>query len=228
MRGTSARGKVGMEQRVYMAARRVWATALMAIGLLLAGCEQQARPEATTEPPIPPVVPTVIGDRGALPPACQPEEVARLVMRFFDAVNRGDLAQIDQIFAISAGPDGRKPQGWYSVDYSPPGQVPRQFAAFTQSDLLAYFRERHAQRERLRLVGLQVRGPTWHGGVDITYTLARSADDLTGKERPYGGKGAINCSRQQLFVWSMTDIDQPPLPGAIGAADGIRSPNIQR
>lgn len=200
-----------MKQRVHTADGRVWITALMVIGMLLGGCERQTRTEATPAPMVPPVIPTVIGDRDTLPPTCQPEEVARLVMRFFDAVNRGDLAQIDQFFAITAGPEGHKPQGWYSVDYSPPGQLPHQFAAFTQSDLLTYFRERRAQHERLRLVGLQVRSPTWHGGVDITYTLVRSADDLTGKERPYGGKGAINCSRQQIFVWSMTDVDQPPV-----------------
>ncbi len=209
-----------MEKRARTAARRIWATILVSVGLLLTGCERQVRLEMTPGPAASSVVPTVIGDRDALPPACQPEEVARLVLHFFDAVNRGDQAQIDQSFAITAGPEGRKPQGWYSVDYSPPGQVPRQFAAFTQSDLLAYFRERHAQRERLRLVGLQVRGPTWHGGVDITYTLGRRADDLVGEERPYGGKGAINCARQQIFVWSMTDVDQPPLPGATSAAGG--------
>jgi hypothetical protein len=155
----------------------------------------------------------VIGDPGTLPPGCQPEEVMRLVMRFFDAVNRGDLAQIDRLFAIGAGPAGRKPQGWYSVDYSPPGQATRQFAAFTQSELLAYFRERHEQHEQLRLVSLQVRSPTWHGGVDVTYLLGRHADDIIGEERSYGGKGAINCARQQIFVWSMTDVDQPSLSG---------------
>ena len=213
-----------MGQQARMAVRRIWAIILLSVGLLLMGRERQAWQGVTPESAASPIVPTVIGERDALPPDCQPEAVARLVMRFFDAVNRGDQAQIDQTFAIAAGPEGHKPQGWYSVDYSPPGQVPRQFAAFAQDDLLAYFRERHAQREHLRLVGLQVRGPTWHGGVDITYTLGRRADDFIGEERPYGSKGAINCARQQIFVWSMTDVDQLPLPGATSAAGGTSGP----
>lgn len=204
--------------------------ALAVIGLILAACDRQPWPDGAVGPssiardgavvtPAPSTVatrasllpgdvlasPAVIGDAAALPPSCQPDQVAHLVMRFFDAVNRGDQEQIDQVFAIAAGPAAQTPQGWYSVSESPLGQDDRQFVAYTQGDLLAYFQGRHRQRERLRLVRLQVQGPMRDEYANINYNLRRSADDLGPGEHAYGGKGAINCARQQLFVWSMSD-----------------------
>lgn len=209
---------VGEDRRRATAVGRIGRIAFVAAGLFLMACEPQK--QAGT-PPISggvAVTPTVIGERAALPSGCQPDEVVRLVTRFFDAVNRGDQTQIGQVYAITADPAGLSPQGWYSVDWSPTGQEPRHFTAYTQDDLFSYFRERYTQHERLRLLSLQVRAPTWHGGADITYFLSRSADDLADGERPYGGKGAINCARQQLFVWSMTDTAQPPLSAVTGPA----------
>ncbi len=234
--GRGRRLMVGAERRRGPMVSRTGRLTLVAVGLLLAACVPSARSGGTSGPPgsarigatantglptasaqltpeieVAAIAPVVIGDWTALPPGCQPDEVARLVARFFAAVNSGNGAQIGQVYAIAAGPAGSRPQGWYSVSWSPAGQEPRQFAGYTQDDLLTYFQARHVQHEGLRLVSLHVRAPTWHGGVDVTYTLGRSAHDLGG-ERAYGGKGAINCARQQIFVWSMTDVDQPPLP----------------
>ncbi len=170
----------------------------------------RAAPPSTQPPPAGSAdAPRVTGDAATLPPGCQPEQVAGLVTGFFDAVNRGDQEAIARIFSPEAGPAGVSPQGWYSVTDHPPGEGRRHFVAYSQGRLLAYFQERHGRHERLRLLRLQVSGGSWHGGADVVYTLRRGADDLGDEERTFEGKGAINCARRQVFVWSMGDADDP-------------------
>jgi len=123
--------------------------------------------------------------------------VARLLERFVDAFNRGDLAALARLFpAERAAQTGEITDfQWFSV--TGPGD---HFLARDREALLAYSAERHARREVLWLLRLEV-ATSWHGGVDIIFDLVRRADDFP--ERVVGGKGAIDCARQQIFVWSL-------------------------
>src|ERR1700724_4038324 len=108
---------------------------------------------------------SITGDP-VLPSGCNsPQDTAVLISNFLDAFNRGDSHQLGRFFGSDLM--------WYSVT-EPQGN----FVAYNQGDLLKYFEGRHAQHERLVLVSIDVRGPGWHGGVDIVYTINRQADDL--------------------------------------------------
>jgi len=78
------------------------------------------------------------------------------VGRFIDAFNRGDLSQLDQLFAHLG--DGFN---WYSTDA--PGERFNAEAS-NRDNLMAYFAARHLQHEHLVLNSL-----------DITYTDGRAA-----------------------------------------------------
>lgn len=172
----------------------------------------------------PPVKVVVTRDNQMLPAGCSPEQVAHLIINFFDTVNEGNVDHIPQFFLLPDHQSAASPQAWYSVsEHSVDGQA-RGFAAYTQSDLRTYFVQRHQQQERLQLLMVDIGGPSWHGGVDIAYVVSRAAKDLPpaldGSERLSSGKGAINCQQQKIFVWSMgmsepdevvrLDCPQPP------------------
>lgn len=142
-----------------------------------------------------------------LPSGCKRREVEDLIAGFFRAVNHGETERISDFFSIAAGPEGMSPRGWYSLTEGDPKAGGRHFAAYTDRDLRTYFERRSRQHERLRLLTVNISAPTWYGGVDITYVVSRLADDLErspeGSERQARGKGAINCERGRIFVWSM-------------------------
>jgi hypothetical protein len=133
---------------------------------------------------------TVTGDP-ELPAGCNsPHDTAMLVSNFLDAFNRGDNRHLGRFF----GPDFM----WYSIT-----KPERNFVAYSTGELLKYFEARHTQHERLQLASIDVRGPGWHGGVDLVYTLTRQADDLGSQRQALRGKGAVNCKDRSIFVWSM-------------------------
>ncbi len=133
---------------------------------------------------------TVTGDP-KLPAGCNsPQETAVLIAKFLDAFNRGDKRELGRSFGADLM--------WYSVT-----EPKTNFVGYSQGDLLRYFEGRHAHHERLQLVSIDVRGPSWHGGVDIVYTLTRKADDLGLQGQSLSGKGAVNCKDRTIFVWSM-------------------------
>ncbi len=146
----------------------------------------------------------VTRDNHALPPGCNPREVARLIVRFFDVLNHGDQERLAN-FIFGSGPAGVSPSQWYSASEGVESQGGRHFVAYNLRDFLSYAVERHQQHERLRLIEVDVAGPSWHGGVDIAYVLTRQADDLLSGpgEHMAHGKGAVNCKEQKIFVWSM-------------------------
>jgi hypothetical protein len=113
-----------------------------------------------------------------------------LIADFLSAFNRGDKPQLGRFFGSDLM--------WYSVT-----EPERNFVASSQGDLLSYFEARHSHHERLQLVSIDVRGPSWHGGVDLVYTLTRQADDLGPRGQFLLGKGAVNCRDRTIFVWSM-------------------------
>ena len=153
---------------------------------------------------------------GPLPVGCAPNEVADLVVRFLDAVSRGDLAGIAAYFPEEPGPGAAADPGfqWYSVT-----DASAHFVAYDPADLPAHFA---AQHERFRLVEIEV-ASGWHGGVDVAFDLVREAEDFPRRE--VGGKGAIACERQEIIVWSLGDAevfvdDEPPAGGARRATAG--------
>jgi hypothetical protein len=124
---------------------------------------------------------------------CTTTDVRQVVDRFIDAVNRGDLAQLDQLVSDQLF-------SWYSTDA--PGQ---RFNAEAEdrSTLMAYFAARHQQHEHLALDSLDVTFTNDRAG-GFTFTLTRSADDGLPSSR-YGGKGEVQCAIKpiSLSVWSM-------------------------
>jgi hypothetical protein len=136
-------------------------------------------------------------------PACQPREVAQLLVRFFDAFNENDQVQLARMFGPQAHRDLGSPGfRWYSVTEGDPSQGGRHFVAFHSNDALAYFDERHQQSERLDLHALDL-APTG----DIGFVATRQANDLPpgpdGGEWPLIGKGRIDCAAKTIDVWSM-------------------------
>lgn len=156
-------------------------------------------------------------------PGCDVAGVARTVTAFIAAFNAGDQVRLADFFAPlgSDGADGARDQGnpdqfqWYSVTEgleritgTPPPPW-RHFVARNRTAALAYFAERHAQGERLELLmlGVYLGVETTPTVVNISYVLRRDATDLPpvlgGPNRLATGKGAINCRRGQITVWSM-------------------------
>ena len=107
-----------------------------------------------------------------------------------DAFNRGNSGQLGRVFGSDLM--------WYSVT-----EPDRNVVAYGRGDLLKYFEGRHMHHERLQLASIEVRGPSWHGGVDLVYTVTRQADDLGPQGQFLHGKGAVNCRDRTIFVWSM-------------------------
>lgn len=172
-----------------------------------------ARPEPRADPHV-----VVTSREDSLPEGCRPRQVALLVSDFFEAFNRGDSERLSSLFFVSEGPSptdfsdsGAYPWSWFSVSrVGKGGRILGGFTTYDQGDLLRYFERRHGRGERLRLLKVGLTGPGLLGeedNVGIIYVLTREADDLPpGLGGPDGvafGKGAVNCSRRQIFVWSM-------------------------
>ena len=136
-------------------------------------------------------------DAGSLPAGCAPRQVAALVGSFLARVIRGDARGAVRIMDPLAGPANQRPRGWYSVT-----EDERHFVAYGRAPLVRYFARRHRHGEHMRLLRLSVvSGGKHRAGVE--YRIRRSADDLTPRP-PAIGKAAIDCRRQRIFVWSMS------------------------
>ena len=126
---------------------------------------------------------------------CSAGEVRALVLSFVRAFNSGDLRRLDAIFRPAYF-------RWYSS--GPPG-VRLRAEAYRRATLLAYFAERHAQRDRLRLLDLDFNG-NGGGHAHFGLRLRRSADDHR-HATPFTvvGKGAVACTTRPrpIAVWSL-------------------------
>jgi hypothetical protein len=168
----------------------------------------------------------------SLPSGCTPREAAELIVRFTDAVNRGDAKALDRIFAIADQP-GRpiEPAGlqfrWYSVTEGRMGETAwRHRAIYDRADLFEYFRERHRQHELLELVAVDVGLDSVSGGGGVAYTIRREADDLPSWLGRFArGKGGIDCASQRIYLWSMGQSDDDSVrtgcPVPTGWAPGV-------
>lgn len=152
----------------------------------------------------------VTRDNGDLPPDCGPRAVAGLLLRFVDTWNHGDQAQLAQFIASRSGIPLEGFQ-WFSVTEGDPNTDGRNFVTYQPEGVLEYAAERHAQREWLRLLAVDV-----GAGGNIGFSLTRQADDLQPEQESFmRGKGAIDCDAGRVRVWSMgTDShgDPPVLP----------------
>lgn len=146
------------------------------------------------------------------PPACSQSAVRDAVLRFFDAQNRGDEAQL----AAFLGPGFM----WYSILETRSifdERAFRHFTAYSKNDALSLFRQRHQHGERLTLRSLDV--SYYEAGRDLVhvgFTLTREADDLApglgGGDNRASGKGALQCRDLTLVTWSSVMSIEPPPP----------------
>ena len=132
------------------------------------------------------------GGSPAVERECTASETRQLVRTSVSAFNRGDSAQLNRLFA----PASRFK--WYST--GGPGRRLGS-AAHKRGTLIHYFAARHAERERLTLIGWRGGGNA-NGYFHFQFLLIREARDL--RPMPYQGKGAAICSSANtIAVWSM-------------------------
>jgi len=165
---------------------------------------------ATPPSPSPPVGAATRGT-AAYPVGCTPAEVEAFLARFLDAFNRGDSAALHAFFpAAAAGQAGGDYSGekfvWYSMTDEHPDFSKRHFVTFDLPTLWAYFAERHAHQERLRLARVQVsRQDATVANLEVDFY--RTADDVPPDAgRPPGqatGKAVINCRDRTILVMSL-------------------------
>jgi hypothetical protein len=121
-----------------------------------------------------------------------------VVEEFMSALNRGDLARLDELFA-------RDGEGWnwyYVGDRAGQRLTP---ASHLRDSLIAYFASRIAQREHLSLISIDENG-NGHFGLLLT----RRADDLRdGEAVQRAGKGWVSCSTGKIGVWSLGGAPPP-------------------
>jgi hypothetical protein len=122
-----------------------------------------------------------------------------VVDAFVGALNRGDLAAVDDLFA-------REGEGW--VWYFANDRAGRRLgtAAARRDTLRGYFAGRIRRHETFRLLGFEEGGDG-----NFTFLLRRRADDLRAVERV--GKGWVSCSTGKLGVWGIGGAPAPPTFG---------------
>lgn len=173
---------------------RVLLAASMA-ALLLAGCETApAQSPARDTAPVQSQRVEVTRDEGGAPEKCSPQSVGDLVVRFFDAVNREDVAAISGFFTEDFE--------WFSITEGNPRNGGRHFAGYDHADLNRYFARRVQQDERMYLLEIDVQYESARDLGHVAYNLHRTADDISGYGPDAGGKGAIDCSTGLIHVWS--------------------------
>ena len=119
--------------------------------------------------------------------ACAPSEARRAFASFLAAFNHGNYARLESLFAAEPA------FGWFSSNS--PGRRIRQEAE-RRSTLIQYIRQRHSQRDRLRLARLPV---VTAGGQrsGLGLELWRSAADFrNGKWSRVSGKASLVCHEQ--------------------------------
>ena len=141
------------------------------------------------------LVPTVTA--GARPPTdvadCAPGEARRVVERYVSAFNARNIPALDRVFATADA------FNWFSTG-APGARLGA--AAHNRSTLIAYFKARQQQGERLRLVRFQGNGNS-NGYANFQFRLERRARGLA--PTVYQGKGAAICaaSGDTISVWSV-------------------------
>ena len=127
---------------------------------------------------------------------CSPSQTTATVKLFLQAFNRGDRNILNnRVWG------GRLYFNWYAVTADP--GLRGDAEARRRDTLMSYFAARHTAGERLVLTKLRLNGVTAGAYRNFEFRLLRSADDLTGGEVPYAGKGASSCATGRLTTWAM-------------------------
>ncbi len=143
----------------------------------------------------------------SLPAGCDEAMILGVVRDFIAAFNRGDQGTLARLFP-ARGSDADHPWAgdpdqlrWFTLVQADPTKGVDALNLYTRETLLAYFAERHARHEQMRVVELVVNpaggGPTTAA---INFRIARVADDLP--ETTFGGKGGVGCAHGLIFLWS--------------------------
>jgi hypothetical protein len=115
---------------------------------------------------------------------CTAMQTRSALVSFIAAFDAGDLARLDALFAGSSW------FRWYSSS-APGARFDPQ--ARMRGTLIAYFRARHAQRDRFRLVSFTFNGNTL-GYANLVWKMRRSAGDFrAGAWFTVEAKGAALC-----------------------------------
>lgn len=162
---------------------------------LLAACEGVLNTTQTDAPT--PIL--VTRERSDLPAGCSPEEVARVLIDFFDALRTNDVERLLKRTALSTDPDTVASTNWYAVNEPADRDGVRNFLSDTQAELIAYAATRQQQHERLQLRAVDV-DPGEDGSiVGIVFYLNREADDLVaGRDHVASAKGSVDCATQRI------------------------------
>lgn len=142
-----------------------------------------------------------------LPAGCDEATIVGVVDDFVAAFNAGDQASQARLFP-ERGADADHPWSGdpnqlrsFTLVRASPGTGVEVLNLYTREALLAYFAERHARHERLRIVDLVVnRAASGPGIAAINSRIARAADDLP--EISFPGKGGMGCAHSAIFRWS--------------------------
>lgn len=127
----------------------------------------------------------------ASPSLCTKREARTLVANFADAYNAGHIRRLDTLFSKR---DFRSYRVGLERD-DPEAQ--------DRSTLRAYFRERHALHDRIRVSELEIGKDVSGEGWGIAFSLQRTTDDpLLVRQGRYTGKG--NIYQCKLRVWNMS------------------------
>lgn len=140
---------------------------------------------------------------GEIRGGCRVRQVARLVVKFVQAINEGNWHRTARFFPPAATTLTEQSESFqrYAVDDGFVGEDP--------VEVLRYLEERHRQKERLGLVSIDVKASSYPlsspGFADIVFVAERSALDLESPNGgiPYFGKAQVNCDHRTVHVWAM-------------------------
>jgi hypothetical protein len=126
---------------------------------------------------------------------CDVVAVKRILTSFIDAYNRGDTSRLDTLFS-------RKGFRWYASSGPGARELPE---ARRRGTLVAYFRARHRQNDRMNLRSYRFNGYERERRL-AHFELAgpRRADDFrSGEWFRFDGKGALDCSQSRASIGVM-------------------------
>ncbi|MCO5177565.1 MAG: hypothetical protein M9890_11450, partial [Thermomicrobiales bacterium] len=127
---------------------------------------------------------------------------------FIDAVNRGDREALSNMLPETEGSFEQALAGNFGlIGYGAFVSGSTAFNSSSRNQVLNYLQERHQHDDQQQLNTLQISPSHAPDSVDIVFNLTREADDMEPTE--FGGKGAIDCQNQTIYLWVMDDGSAP-------------------
>jgi hypothetical protein len=125
---------------------------------------------------------------------CDVGAVRTKLAAFVRAYNRGDTRRLDRLFS-------RKRFAWYSA---PPPEGRALPEAANRGTLIQYFRRRHRQGDRLKLLGYSFGYDRARELAHFQLKVRRQAKDLAGGAVSMGGKGALTCAKAPVAIAALS------------------------